>query len=271
MINISKNIWLPVRTAILLLMTVVLFTGCVGAQQPPPTDTPIATVTETATITASPSASATVTPAATTTRTPTRTASPTITRTPTITLTATITLTPTRDFPDAEIQMQANCRYGPGTAYLYSHGLYPDDPVEVHGRNYSGTWLWIQPANLDRHCWAAASVMTVDGDVMSVPLVNDFRLPKTTFAGPPGDVQAVRNGSQVSVSWSPIILSEDKTRGYLLEVTSCQNEQLVWQAVQTYDTTYTFEDEESCGQPSSGLLYTAEKHGYSDPVQIPWP
>src|SRR3972149_6183891 len=47
--------------------------------------------------------------------------------------------------PAATVQMQANCRYGPGQAYLYSHGLYAGDRAEVHSRNDSGSWLWVKP------------------------------------------------------------------------------------------------------------------------------
>lgn len=105
---------------------------------------------------------------------------------------------------------------------------------------------------------------------MSVPVIPP-RLPKTTFAGPPGNVQAVREGRMVIVTWDPVILSDDKRRGYLLEVSVCQNELRVPLIVHTDDTRYEFEDEQACDGQSSGLLYTAEKHGYSDPVQIPWP
>lgn len=166
--------------------------------------------------------------------------------------------------------MQANCRYGPGTAYLYSHGLYTGDRAVVHGRNPSGTWLWIQPENLDRHCWAAASVMEVSGDVMAVR-PNAHILPKTTFAGPPTGVQVSRSGDQVAVSWDGNSLSVDKFRGFLIEATICQNGSLVWVAVQTDNTFYTFTDSSNCSGDSSALLFTAEKHGYSDPVRVPWP
>jgi len=166
--------------------------------------------------------------------------------------------------------MQANCRYGPGTAYLYSHGLYPDDRVEVHGRTPSGTWLWIQPANLDRHCWAAASVMEVSGDALSVPVVTS-RLPKTGFIGPPESVEAERNGSQVLVEWSKVAMKETEDHGYLIEATICQGGALLFQAVQTQDTAYEFTDEEGCAGPSGAWLYAFEKHGYTDPVEVPWP
>jgi hypothetical protein len=41
--------------------------------------------------------------------------------------------------------------------------------------------------------------------------------------------------------------------------------------VATMSTTYTFTDETSCPDASNALLYTVEKHGYTDPVPIPWP
>src|SRR6266545_1999470 len=38
-----------------------------------------------------------------------------------------------------------------------------------------------------------------------------------------------------------------------------------------YSTSYTVKDEAGCAEPSSGKLYTVEKHGFSDPVDISWP
>lgn len=168
------------------------------------------------------------------------------------------------------VKEQANCRYGPGVAYLYRWGLYAGDRAEVHGRNATGTWYWIQPENLDSHCWASEIVFEQRIDPQTVPVVQ-ARLPKTTFAGPPGNVQAARSGDQVTVRWDPVILSDDKRRGYMLEATLCQNGALFFQAYRTDDTSYTFTDEPGCAGPSGALLYTAEKHGYSDPVQIAWP
>jgi hypothetical protein len=64
--------------------------------------------------------------------------------------------------------MQANCRYGPGVAYMWSHGLYPGDTAIIHNRNHDGTWLWIKPSTLARHCWASEIVMDIEGDVFTV-------------------------------------------------------------------------------------------------------
>lgn len=232
------------------------------------TATPSATPSHTPTITQTPSPTATQTASLT----PTITLTPTRTLRPTSTLTPTRTITPTPDYPDVTVKMQANCRYGPGTAYLYRWGLYPNDTADVRGRNWDGSWLWIHPSNLKAgaNCWASKIVFNEKVDNAQVPYVQ-IPLPHTTFAGPPGNVQAVRNGSQVTVSWSEVPLSDDKRRGYMIEAQTCQNGLLLPIIIQTNDTSYTFNDEQHCEKKSGGLLYTAEKHGYSDPVKIPWP
>ncbi len=166
--------------------------------------------------------------------------------------------------------MQANCRYGPGKAYLYSHGLYEGDHAEVHGRNYSASWLWIKADNLERHCWVSATVVEVVGDVRRLPIVQS-RLPHSTLYGPPENVQAVRQGDRVIVSWEAVWMSQDDYRGYLIEATICQGGNLVPLAVHTDNTWYEFLDEPGCSGASEGKLYAVEKHGYTDPVPIPWP
>lgn len=239
--------------------------------------TPTATLTATWTVTVTPTSTATATATHTTTPTPTITHTPTptstLTRTytPTITPTPTLTLTPTYEFPQVVVKMQANCRYGPGTAYLYSHGLYPGDRAEVHGRNNSGTWLWIKPENLNRHCWMAASVAEIKGDVFSVVVVQRQLPFATLLYDPPSNVRAIRDGNIVQVTWDRVNMTEDDDRGYLIEATICQEGHLIFVAVHTDNTFYEFTDEPGCPQPSNGLLYTVEKHGYTEPVEIPWP
>jgi hypothetical protein len=89
--------------------------------------------------------------------------------------------------------------------------------------------------------------------------------------GPPGNIQAVRDGNTVRITWDEVPMTVDDDRGYLLEVTVCQGGNLIWMAVQTMVETYEFTDEPGCSGSSGGLLYTVEKHGYVDPVTIPWP
>lgn len=251
---------------LLLVLILIAMSGCQAADPAPTPTVPLPTRTATA----SPlPPSATPTPPPTATPAPTHTA--TITLTPTITDTPTITPTPTFDFPDfTVVENQANCRYGPGTAYLYAAGLYAGDYAEVRGRNYAGTWLYLKPDKIDYFCWAAASVGEVVGDVFTV-VVWQPNLPKTTFAGPPTGVTAARSGDQVTVSWNPVNFKPPEDgRGYLVEANVCQNGGLVPVAVHTDGSQVTFTDDPACGN-SSGRVYAVEKHGYTDPVPIPWP
>jgi hypothetical protein len=92
--------------------------------------------------------------------------------------------------------------------------------------------------------------------------------------GPPTGVTAVRNGNEVTVSWNQVQMTKDKDRGYLLELFVCQDTIYYWWTDSYPDqdsTSYTVRDEAGCVQPSSGKLYTVEKHGFSEPAMIPWP
>ena len=255
----------------LFLLFAILLSACNSS-----TDNPILIASETLPATSTHTLAPTVTQTATPTTTHTPTVTSTVTRTPTQTptptqsLTPTITPTPTFTFPTVTVLMQANCRYGPGKAYLYAWGMYAGDTGTVWGRNDSGTWLWIQPDNIKYQCWIAASVVEIHGDIFTLRVAS-VRLPQSTLYGPPQGVSAVRDGDSVTVSWQPVAMTEDDNHGYMIEANLCQNGNLVWLAVATMDTTYTFTDETTCSEASNGLLYTVEKHGYTDPVPIPWP
>jgi len=240
----------------------ILSSAFLSSPTPLPTSTMTASPTKTATFTPTKTPTSTITP----TSTSTATSSPT----PTETQTPTITPTPTLEVLSITALMQSFCRYGPGKAYLYAHGLYTGDTGRVDGRSYSGTWLWIQPDNLDRHCWVAASVVEVTGDISTVNVVQS-KLPHATLYGPPQDVESARNGDQVLIVWEPVWMTEDDFRGYLIQATICQNGSLVPVAVHTEGNRYEFQDESNCQGISGGKLYAVEKHGYTDPVEIPWP
>jgi hypothetical protein len=81
----------------------------------------------------------------------------------------------------------------------------------------------------------------------------------------------VRFGSRVQVAWSPVPMTADDYRGYLIEASLCRNGQLSSTAVHVDGLSYEFVDDGSCGGGSGGRLYAVEKHGYTDPVTIPWP
>jgi hypothetical protein len=260
---------LKIHFLLSLILVFLLLAACTPEAVPTPTETMQPTRTFPAD-TATPVPTETATPEPTLTNTAAPTDIPTATSTPAPTQIPLPTATPTSEYPILTVKMQANCRYGPGTAYLYSHGLYPDELVEAHGRNYNGNWLWVQPQNLDRHCWAAKSVFKNADNTGSLNFVT-MKLPYSDKYGPPQNIQAVRSGDSVTVSWDRINFRGDHERGYLIEANVCQNGSLGFLAVQTYDPTYTFADETSCAQKSNAILYTVGKHGYSTPDTIPWP
>jgi hypothetical protein len=207
--------------------------------------------------------------------TPTETTLPASTFTPTITSTPTITATPTFNFPSVTVNKQAHCRYGPSVAYLHAADLYPGDAGTVRGRYIYSNWLYVKFDKLNYFCWVAPSVVDVVGDVKTVGYKElNLQSIGSNMYGPPKGVTAVRNGNEVLINWEQVKMTKDKDRGYLLELFVCQDTFYKWWTdsyPDQYSTSYEVRDEPGCAQPSSGKLYTVEKHGFSDPVEIPWP
>ena len=73
------------------------------------------------------------------------------------------------------------------------------------------------------------------------------------------------------VTWDAVWMTVDDDRGYFLEARVCAQAGLIDVYGHTDGTSYTFSDRTSCSSASSGKLYVVEKHGYTDPVVIPWP
>jgi hypothetical protein len=174
--------------------------------------------------------------------------------------------------PLITVKEQANCRYGPGKAYLYAQGLYAGDTGVAGGRNDYGTWVWIKPDKTGWYCFAALSVLDVekDRDIMRLP-VSHWPLPHSTLYPSPSNIDAVRDGNQVTVTWTRVKMTQDDDRGYLIEANVCQDGNLIFVAVNPMKPTYVFTDDQNCSEKSNALLYTVEKHGYSNPVKIRWP
>lgn len=217
----------------------------------------------------------TQTPQATVTPTRTATSKPTHTLTPTIELSPTASATATFAFPTVTVNKQAHCRYGPSVAYLHAADLYPGDAGTVRGRYIYSNWLYIKFDKLNYFCWVAPSVIDVVGDVSTVAYKElNLQSIGSNQYGPPKGVIAVRDGNQVTISWEKVEMTKDKDRGYLLELFVCQDTFYKWWTDSYPDqdsTSYTVKDEAGCAQPSSGKLYTVEKHGFSEPAIIPWP
>lgn len=209
------------------------------------------------------------------TLTPSATSTPSQTFTPTITSTSTVTATPTFVFPTVTVNKQAHCRYGPSVAYLHAADLYSGDAGTVRGRFIYSNWLYVKFDKLNYFCWVAPSVVDVVGDVSTVGYKElNLQSIGSNMYGPPEGVTAVRVGSEVLISWNRVEMTKDDDRGYLLELFVCQNGAYLWWTdsyPDQFTTSYEVKDEGGCAQPSSGKLYTVEKHGFSEPVNIPWP
>ena len=217
----------------------------------------------------------TATAAETKTSTPTLTVTPTKTLTPTLAFTPTVTATPTFEFSTVTVNQQAHCRYGPSVAYLHAADLYPGDIGTVRSRYIFSNWLYIKFDKLNYFCWVAPSVVDVGGDISTVAY-KELNLESigSNMYGPPKNVTAVRDGNKVTISWEQVNMTKDDDRGYLLELFICQDTIYKWWTdsyPDQFTTSYTVTDEAGCAQPSSGKLYTVEKHGFSEPAIIPWP
>jgi len=200
---------------------------------------------------------------------------PTATFTPTITPTSTITATPTFNFPSVTVNKQAHCRYGPSVAYLHAADLSAGDAGTVRGRFPYSNWLYVKFDKLNYFCWVAPSVVNIVGDVKTVGYKElNLQSIGSNMYGPPKGVTVVRNGNEVLISWKQVKMTKDDDRGYLLELFVCQDTIYKWWTdsyPDQYSTSYEVKDEAGCAQPSSGKLYTVEKHGFSEPAIIPWP
>ena len=256
------------RTYKIILLISLFLTACSFSTRQPTTPTaaePVATTTT----------KVTETPESTITSTATSAPTPAATQTPRIELSPTVTATPTSAFPTATVNKQAHCRYGPSVAYLHAADLYPGDAGTVRGRYIYSQWLYVKFDKLNYFCWVAPSVVEVVGDISTVAYKElNLQSIGSNRYGPPGNVTAVRDGTTVTISWNKVEMTLDDDRGYLLELFVCQDGAYLWWTDSYPDqdsTSYTVKDEAGCAQPSSGKLYTVEKHGFSEPAIIPWP
>lgn len=266
---IQLTIMTKFLTILPFLLILVLFSACSLSPEEQAEQTAIA---QTASAQAwTPTSTSTNTP----TFTPTHTFTSTITLTSTITDTPTITFTPTYSFPKVRVIVPAlACRYGPSTAYLWALDLREGDTGVVWGRHTNSDWLYVMMDILPIPCWVHPHYLDIEGDISKI-LYQQVRLPiaNDLYAAPTG-VRAIRDGNEVTVSWDEVWMTEDDDRGYFLDVFVCQGGFLIWTPASLpnqYSTSYTFIDDSGCAQPSGGKLYTVEKHGYPDPVIIPWP
>ena len=231
--------------------------------EPVATRTPIPSATRTVVILPTATASPSPTPLPTATPAPTQTPTPTSTPTP----------IPTYTVLRGQVLVRSNCRYGPGAVYLYKYGLVPGSNLDVIGRTDLGTWILVQAIGGNNPCWVKASLMDIKGDVMNVEPTY-IPLPPSPYYRPPTGVSAVREGDEVTISWNPISLragDDQASPSYVVEAWVCVDGLLVFTPLGSYVPIVSVQDQAGCSEPSHARLLAAEKHGYTRPVEVPWP
>lgn len=221
------------RTLLLVSIFLALTSACAPSAAPParpegtqPATPPTRSATASHTLAPTATGTPTATPSPTSTDTATPTFSPSPSATPTETETPTITPTyaPLRGRINAE---KVSCRYGPGAMYLYLYGLLQGANQDIIGRNDDGSWLLTKSRGDNKACWVKASLMDINGDPLTAPVIHpdDYNLPKSPFYGPLTNVRARREGSEVIISWNPLILrpgDDSLQTPYVLQVWVCR-------------------------------------------------
>ena len=118
--------------------------------------------------------------------------------------------------------------------------------------------------------------MNVKGDINTVKPIDQagVTLPPSPYYGPVTGVSANRDGDLVTISWNYLAISPGKDSlqyPYLIESWVCRDGQLKFVPVGSWQTSTSIIDQPGCIQPSHAKLYGVEKHGYTLPVEIPWP
>ena len=195
------------------------------------------------------------------------------TDTPTREPTGTPTPTPTYAILRGQVLVDSSCHYGPGVQYLYKYLLIAGSNLEIIGRTDLGDVVLVRAIGGTNPCWVKAERMDVEGDVMSMAPTY-ITLPQSPYYSPLKGVSATRNGSTVTVSWYPLTLRTGDDSGqypYLVEAWICLTGRLLFTPLGTYQTSATFTDEPGCIEPSHASVTAAEKHGYTQWVEVPWP
>jgi len=176
------------------------------------------------------------------------------------------------------ILAQSDCMYGPGEVYLYKYSVFPDNPMEAVGRNLDGSWLYIQAVGGWNPCWIqSASVNLPAGNIEALPVVYST-LPFSNQYNSP-DASAHRDSTEVTISWKADWMSLDDYRGYLIEAWLCQGGKQVFDPIgyvpplegNTGTLSIKVTDEPGCATPSMVHMYSAQKQGYSNWSNVPWP
>ncbi|MEK6256679.1 MAG: GerMN domain-containing protein [Chloroflexota bacterium] len=108
-------------------------------------------------------------------------ASPTPTIEPTVAPSNTPEPTPSPTATEVLTQLttlqRANCRNGPGTNYMILVQVDESAVLNIVGRDEGSTWWLVEPEGLDEGCWLFGNLVSLDGLIAEVPVVESSALP----------------------------------------------------------------------------------------------
>jgi hypothetical protein len=95
-------------------------------------------------------------------------------------------------------------------------------------------------------------------------------VPENSSVPSPSGVSASRSGDKVTISWAAAPSAPELE--YLIEAIVCTSGgYLLEVSYNTTGTSFKMTDTQTCGGASFGTLRVANKLGYSNAVNIPWP
>jgi hypothetical protein len=116
-----------------------------------------------------------------------------------------------------------------------------------------------------------------DAEKLKVLYPGEVGLPLSFLWPVPQNVYTARtaDGKQLAIYWDEYILPDGEIENpdsarYLLELWTCKNGVLTFESKFVWDNNIVITDESGCVEPSHGVIYLVEKHGYAGPVEIPW-
>jgi len=190
-------------------------------------------------------------------------------------------------FFNGVVSQHLACNHGPGQYYLYRYGLIAGIKLQVFGRDINSGWVYVLADGYEGKCWVNLSQIKLNGNISELKVLypGAVKLPASFLWPAPQNVYTTRtsNGAQLAIYWDEYILADGDLEGegsprYLLELWLCKdgalsfNPTFYWSDNSPGDgkAGILVSDEPGCSEPSHGVIYLAEKHGYTGPIDIPW-
>jgi hypothetical protein len=180
---------------------------------------------------------------------------------------------------NAVVVAHLSCNHGPGQYFLYRYGFIEGLNLTVYGKDIHSEWVYVQGDGYEGKCWVNLNQIALQGDAENLKVLypGEVGLPLSFLWPPPQNVYTARtaDGKKIAIYWDEYILPNGEMESpnsprYLLELWTCKNSELTFESKFVWDDDILIEDEAGCSEPSHGVIYLVEKHGYAGPVEIPW-